>query len=124
MVFLICDTKIRHELASSEYNIRRETCAAAADKMGKPSLRDASIHDLESKWYAYKLLLWQTKWYRVGVEVHGFEIVLLIAQSTFKIWYWQEFIINHNKFIMNSWYWAVCSAGFSGGENPKWYNHT
>lgn len=48
MVFLICDTKVRHELASSEYNIRRETCAAAADKMGKPSLRDASIHDLES----------------------------------------------------------------------------
>lgn len=48
VVFLICDTKIRHELASSEYNVRRETCAAAADKMGKPSLRDASIHDLES----------------------------------------------------------------------------
>ena len=48
VVFLICDTKVRHELVSSEYNIRRETCAAAADKMGKPSLRDASIHDLES----------------------------------------------------------------------------
>ena len=48
VVFLICDTKVRHELLSSEYNIRRETCAAAADKMGKPSLRDASIHDLES----------------------------------------------------------------------------
>ena len=55
MVFLICDTKVRHELANSEYNIRRETCAAAADKMGKPSLRDASIHDLEST-YMYTLI--------------------------------------------------------------------
>lgn len=59
VVFLICDTKVRHELASSEYNIRRETCAAAADKMGKPSLRDASIHDLESMCHAYKLQMKQ-----------------------------------------------------------------
>ena len=48
VVFLICDTKVRHDLASTEYNTRRAMCAAAAEKMGKPSLRDASIHDLES----------------------------------------------------------------------------
>ena len=48
VVFLICNTKVRHELASGEYNKRRETCNAAAEKMAKPSLRDASIHDLES----------------------------------------------------------------------------
>jgi len=48
VVFLICNTKVRHELASGEYNKRRETCKAAAEKMTKPSLRDASIHDLES----------------------------------------------------------------------------
>lgn len=49
VVFLICDTKVRHDLASSEYNVRRETCVAAAEKMGKASLREASIHDLESR---------------------------------------------------------------------------
>ena len=59
MVFLICDTKVRHELVGSEYNIRRETCAAAADKMAKPSLRDASIHDLESMCHANKLQMKQ-----------------------------------------------------------------
>ena len=48
VVFLICNTKVRHDLASGEYNKRRETCNAAAEKMAKPSLRDASIHDLES----------------------------------------------------------------------------
>ena len=55
VVFLICDTKVRHELDSGEYNIRRDTCAAAADKMGKPSLRDASIHDLESMHMRYAM---------------------------------------------------------------------
>ncbi len=39
-VFLICDTNIPHELASSEYSIRRQQCESAALKLGIASLRE------------------------------------------------------------------------------------
>lgn len=50
---LLCDTKVKHSLASTEYNTRREECetgvkAIQAIKPEVKSLRDASLEDLEA----------------------------------------------------------------------------
>ena len=45
--WLLADTRIKHELAGSTYNRRREECEAAARSLGLPSLRDATEADLD-----------------------------------------------------------------------------
>src|SRR5438552_5155928 len=45
--WLLADTRIHHELASSAYNQRRAECEAAAKALGLASLRDASEGDLD-----------------------------------------------------------------------------
>jgi galactokinase len=45
--WLLADTRVRHELASSAYNERRRECEAAAAALGLRSLRDATDVDLE-----------------------------------------------------------------------------
>jgi galactokinase len=42
---VVCDTKVRHDNATSEYNLRREQCERAARQLGLPSLRDAGAGD-------------------------------------------------------------------------------
>ncbi|MCW5960667.1 MAG: galactokinase [Pyrinomonadaceae bacterium] len=49
---IVCDSRIKHELASTEYNIRRRECEAGVEilravKPGIQSLRDAALTDLE-----------------------------------------------------------------------------
>jgi len=45
--WLLADSRVRHELASSAYNERRRECEAAAAALGLISLRDATDVDLE-----------------------------------------------------------------------------
>jgi galactokinase len=45
--WLLADSRVRHELASSAYNERRRECEAAAAAIGCSSLRDATEADLE-----------------------------------------------------------------------------
>ena len=45
--WLLADSRVRHELASSAYNERRRECEAAAAALGLSSLRDATDADLE-----------------------------------------------------------------------------
>lgn len=47
--FIICNTKVKHDLAESEYNKRRSQCEEAAAFFGRPSLRDVSAGDLEKR---------------------------------------------------------------------------
>jgi galactokinase len=47
MSFVICDTKVKHSLASSAYNTRREECERACEIIGIKSLRDATLDDLQ-----------------------------------------------------------------------------
>ncbi|MCC7308125.1 MAG: galactokinase [Acidobacteria bacterium] len=47
--FIICNTKVKHDLAESEYNKRRLQCEEAAAFFGRPSLRDVSAGDLEKR---------------------------------------------------------------------------
>src|SRR5712692_6579756 len=45
--WLLADSRVRHELASSAYNERRRECEAAAAALGLSSLREATDVDLE-----------------------------------------------------------------------------
>ena len=52
LMFVICDTKVKHDLATSAYNKRREECEQGVDLLAGHlgeirSLRDVSVADLE-----------------------------------------------------------------------------
>ena len=44
---VICNTMVKHELASSAYNERREQCEAGANHLNVVALRDATLEQLE-----------------------------------------------------------------------------
>ena len=51
--FVVCDTRVKHELASTEYNKRRAQCEEAAQILGEflpgvQSLRDVTIHQFKA----------------------------------------------------------------------------
>jgi len=46
LALLIIDTKVRHSHADNEYGARRASVEKAADALGRPSLRDATLDDL------------------------------------------------------------------------------
>lgn len=47
LVILITNSNVRHSLTGSEYPMRRRQCEEAASTLGKESLRDATMKDLE-----------------------------------------------------------------------------
>ncbi|XP_049950782.1 galactokinase-like isoform X1 [Schistocerca serialis cubense] len=47
IVILITNSNVRHELTGSEYPTRRKQCEEAAKLLGKKSLRDAKLSDIE-----------------------------------------------------------------------------
>ncbi|XP_061764597.1 galactokinase [Nerophis ophidion] len=47
LVILITNSNVKHSLASSEYAVRHRQCEKAASILGKDSLRDATLKDLE-----------------------------------------------------------------------------
>lgn len=48
LVILITNSNVRHSLTGSEYPTRRKQCEEAAAILGKSSLRDATLQDLET----------------------------------------------------------------------------
>uniref|UniRef100_A0A8C5R5P3 Galactokinase n=1 Tax=Leptobrachium leishanense TaxID=445787 RepID=A0A8C5R5P3_9ANUR len=49
LAVLITNSNVRHELTGSEYPDRRRQCEEAAKVLGKETLRDASLEDLDGK---------------------------------------------------------------------------
>lgn len=47
LVILITNSNVKHSLTGSEYPTRRRQCEEAASVLGKDSLRDATMKDLE-----------------------------------------------------------------------------
>ncbi|KAK5895561.1 hypothetical protein CgunFtcFv8_009245 [Champsocephalus gunnari] len=47
LIILITNSNVKHSLSGSEYPLRRRRCEEAASAMGKSSLRDATMKDLE-----------------------------------------------------------------------------
>ncbi len=47
--FVICNTKVKHDLAEGEYNKRRAQCEEAAAFFGKQSLRDVTADELSER---------------------------------------------------------------------------
>ncbi|KAM4692044.1 galactokinase [Rhinophrynus dorsalis] len=48
LAVLITNSNVRHELTGSEYPARRKKCEEAAKALGKETLRDATLRDLEA----------------------------------------------------------------------------
>jgi galactokinase len=48
VAILVVNSNVKHELEGTEYSERRETCQKVAKILGKASLRDAALEDLES----------------------------------------------------------------------------
>lgn len=48
LAIVICNSNVRHSLSGSEYPARRADCYASAKAMGKDSLREASMEDIEA----------------------------------------------------------------------------
>lgn len=59
-VFVVTNSNVKHELASSEYANRRRSCEQAASMLGKNSLRDVSMRELESSLPALDQDLYRT----------------------------------------------------------------
>ncbi|MEI8624760.1 galactokinase [Pseudoalteromonas sp. B137] len=49
MTILMVNSNVKRGLLDSEYNLRREQCYAGAEALSKPSLREVSIDEYESK---------------------------------------------------------------------------
>ena len=47
-VFLVVNSRVKHEHSGGEYVVRRNSCAQVASLLGKTSLRDISMRELES----------------------------------------------------------------------------
>ena len=47
LAVLVINSNVRHELTGSEYPTRRKQCESAAATLGKPSLREATMAELE-----------------------------------------------------------------------------
>jgi galactokinase len=48
LAVLIVNSNVKHELTGTEYPTRRKHCHEAAKRLNKPSLREASLSDLEA----------------------------------------------------------------------------
>lgn len=46
---LVINSNVKHELEGTEYSSRRKQCELVASVLGKKSLRDANLDDLNSK---------------------------------------------------------------------------
>lgn len=49
ITILITNTNVRHKLAESQYSNRKKQCEKASKIIGKDSLRDVTLEDLESE---------------------------------------------------------------------------
>ena len=49
VVVLVTNSNYRHNLVDNEYEKRRQTCEAAARKLGKGQLRDVTLQELEGR---------------------------------------------------------------------------
>ena len=57
LVVLVTNSNVRHELTGSEYPTRRKQCETAAAALGKLSLREATMAELEGNWYRKVFLI-------------------------------------------------------------------
>ncbi|OWR49169.1 hypothetical protein KGM_215041 [Danaus plexippus plexippus] len=77
VVLLVVNSSVKHQLTGSEYPQRRAQCQQAADELGKPSLRSATIQDL-SKLKCEELVLKRAK--HVVEEITRTELVAQLLE--------------------------------------------
>ena len=57
VVFLVTNSNVKHQLEGSEYSERRRQCENVVKSMNLKSMRDATLEDLESKFYFKKSIV-------------------------------------------------------------------
>ena len=48
-IFLVANSGVKHNLGDSEYPKRKEKCRLAAEALGKASLRDVTMEEVQCK---------------------------------------------------------------------------
>lgn len=57
LAVLVTNSNVRHELTGSEYPTRRKQCETAAKTLGKPSLREVTMAELEGRIVLYSIFI-------------------------------------------------------------------
>lgn len=57
LAVLVTNSNVRHELTGSEYPTRRKQCETAAKILGKPSLREVTMAELEGRIVLYSIFI-------------------------------------------------------------------
>ena len=57
LAVLVTNSNVRHELTGSEYPTRRKQCETAAKALGKPSLREVTMAELEGRIVLYSIFI-------------------------------------------------------------------
>lgn len=65
LAVLITNSNVRHSLGSSEYPLRRRQCEEVARALGKESLREVQLEELEGEWRV------RAGWVRSVLETAG-----------------------------------------------------
>ena len=66
LVVLVTNSNVRHELTGSEYPTRRKQCETAAAALGKPSLREVTMAELEGNWHRKIFLIFFSLWHALS----------------------------------------------------------
>ena len=80
VVVLVTNSNVRHELTGSEYPTRRKQCETAAAALGKPSLRDVTIEELNgivSNWSHIACAYIAAVGLKLGKGMQGYAILKL-----------------------------------------------
>ena len=83
LVVLVTNSNVRHELTGSEYPTRRKQCETAAAALGKPSLREVTMAELEGKVHEYSrtYIKFVSLVYYKCVKLQCMQVVKLINNS-------------------------------------------
>jgi len=85
LCFLITNSNVKHTLSGSEYPTRRKHCEEAAKFLGKKSLREASIEELEENKDKMSELIYRRARHVIGEIQRTTEAVEALKQNDFKL---------------------------------------
>lgn len=72
LAVLITNSNVRHSLGSSEYPLRRHQCEEVARALGKESLREVQLEELEGEWrVGWVCSVLETAWHPAGAAESG-----------------------------------------------------
>ncbi|XP_074648613.1 galactokinase-like [Tubulanus polymorphus] len=93
---IVINSNVRHELTGSEYPTRRKQCEQAAELLGKTSLRNATIADLEAKKPEFDAVVYRRARHVIG-EIHRTEESLPALENSDYTKFGKLMVESHNS---------------------------